>query len=415
MNSVTHRRRLAAERRFQCYGKLALGFSVLLLVLLLGSLIWRGVPGFMQTQIRLPIAFDASQLALEKGQDMAALSPASYNRLMHSSLKKLFPNVKEHAELRMMYNLIGSNAGIAIKTAIAKNPQMRDKEMELWLPASSAADLYNKEHTPGGNTSLSAEQIAWLASLKENNRVRTVFNRSFLSHGDSRTPEQAGFLSAMVGSGWTLLICLLVAFPLGVMTAVYLEEFARPSRWVELIEVNINNLAAVPSIVFGLLGLAFYINTLHLPRSAPLVGGLTLALMILPVIIIATRAALTSIPQSIRDAALALGASPVQTVWQHILPLAMPGIMTGTILGMARTIGETAPLLMIGMVAFVADIPSGPAAPSTVMPVQIYLWASSPEAGFAEKTASGILVLLVLLLAMNALAIILRKRFEVRW
>ncbi|NBX03655.1 MAG: phosphate ABC transporter permease PstA, partial [Alphaproteobacteria bacterium] len=204
-------------------------------------------------------------------------------------------------------------------------------------------------------------------------------------------------------------------FPLGVMTAVYLEEFAKKGRWVDIIEVNINNLAAVPSIVFGLLGLAVYINVLGLPRSASLVGGLTLALMILPVIIIATRAALKSIPASIRDAARGLGASPIQVVWHHVLPLAMPGIMTGTILGMARAIGETAPLIMIGMVAFVADLPTGFTSPATVMPVQIYLWASSPEGGFAEKTAAGILALLVLLLAMNAAAIYLRKKFEIRW
>ncbi len=257
--------------------------------------------------------------------------------------------------------------------------------------------------------------MAWLKTLQEKGLLRTAFNRTFFMQGDSRSPEQAGFLGAMIGSALTLIVCLLVAFPLGVMTAVYLEEFARKSVFVDLIEVNINNLAAVPSIVFGLLGLAVYINVMGLPRSAPLVGGMTLALMILPVIIIATRAGLSSVPDSIRDAARALGASPLQVVWHHALPLAMPGIMTGTILGMARAIGETAPLLMIGMVAFVADLPTGFTSSATVMPVQIYLWASSPDAGFVEKTAAGILVLLVLLLAMNALAIYLRKKFEVRW
>lgn len=289
----------------------------------------------------------------------------------------------------------------------------------MWVSASSNADLYLKgvisEKVPESERNLTDQQIGWLKTLEQKKLARTIFNSTFFTQGDSRAPEQAGFLGAMIGSGLTLIICLLVVFPLGVMTAVYLEEFARKSKWVDIIEININNLAAVPSIVFGLLGLAVYINVMHLPRSAALVGGMTLALMVLPVIIIATRVALKSIPDSIRDAARALGASPIQVVWHHVLPLAMPGIMTGTILSMARAIGETAPLLMIGMVAFIVDLPMGFTSPATVMPVQIYLWASSPEIGFTQKTAAGILVLLVLLLLMNALAIILRKRFEVRW
>jgi phosphate transport system permease protein len=219
----------------------------------------------------------------------------------------------------------------------------------------------------------------------------------------------------MIGSFLTMLVTLLVAFPLGVCTALYLQEFAPRNRWTDLIEVNINNLAAVPSIVFGLLGLAVFLNVMEMPRSAPIVGGLTLALMTLPTIIIAARLAIGAVPPSLREAALALGASPLQTAIHHVLPVAMPGVLTGAIIGMARALGETAPLLMIGMVAFIVDIPTSISDPSTVLPVQIYIWADSPERGFAEKTSAAIIVLLLFLIAMNGLAIYLRGRFERRW
>jgi len=412
-DSTHHQKRLRAEKRFRMYGMAALGFSVAVLLFLLGSLFARGIPGFMQTQIKLPVAF-----VFTEGQDAPSLSASSYNSLIQQSLKTYFPEVGEDDQ-RQLFSLVSTTVGAQLKKIVNSDISVVSTTREIWLPASSNADLFAKgqieESTPESERKLTDKQISWLKKLKADGRMTAKFNSGFLTQGDSRTPERAGFWGAMVGSALTLIICLLVSFPLGVMTAVYLEEFARKGKFVDLIEVNINNLAAVPSIVFGLLGLAVYINTMHLPRSASLVGGMTLALMILPVIIIATRSALKSIPDSIRDAARALGASPLQVVWHHTLPLSMPGIMTGTILGMARAIGETAPLLMIGMVAFVADIPSGFTSPATVMPVQIYLWASSPEAGFAEKTAAGILVLLVLLLAMNALAIYLRKRFEVRW
>ena len=281
------------------------------------------------------------------------------------------------------------------------------------------ADRYIKsnkgERAADASIRLSAKQKGWLQALEKTKDVRTVFNSDFFRRGDSRSPEQAGFLGSMIGSLLTLLTCIGIAFPLGVLAAVYLEEFAPKSRFVDIIEVNINNLAAVPSIVFGLLGLAVFLGVFGMPRSASLVGGITLSLMILPTIIITTRASLKAVPDSIRDAARGLGASPIQVVFHHTVPLAMPGIMTGAILGMARAIGETAPLLMIGMVAFVADVPKHFTDPATVMPVQIYLWASSPEISFVEKTAAGIMVLLVMLLLMNSLAIIIRKRFEQRW
>lgn len=240
-------------------------------------------------------------------------------------------------------------------------------------------------------------------------------NWQFLTASDSTDPASAGIWGALKGSLWTMLVTLALSFPLGLLAAVYLEEFAPRNRWVDIVEVSINNLAAVPSIIFGLLGLAVFINTLHLPRSSPLVGGLTLALMTMPVIVIASRNAIKAVPPSIRDAALAIGASPVQTVFQHVVPLALPGIMTGTIIGMARALGETAPLLMIGMRAFIATPPDGVTAPSSVLPMQIFLWSDEIDAGFVQNTSAAIIVLLAFLLAMNGLAIYLRNRFEVKW
>lgn len=416
LNPAWHRKRQRAEKRFRWYGRAALMLAVIMLVVLLGDIISRGYSGFFQSRVRLTVALTPQALGLGENDNIMDASVSNYQRLALESFKSLFPDVKDRSEQWALADLLSSSAGIFLKRAAQ---EQKTALLEIALPLSSVADLYLKGKIsaalPESDRKIKDNQITWLNSLKNQGRIQTVWNDRFFTSGDSRTPEQAGFLGAMAGSAFTLAICLLIAFPLGVMTAVYLEEFARKGRFVDIIEVNINNLAAVPSIVFGLLGLAVYINVMGLPRSAPLVGGMTLALMILPVIIITTRASLKAIPGSIRQAALALGASPLQVVWHHTLPLAMPGIMTGTILGMARAIGETAPLLMIGMVAFVADIPTGFTSPATAMPVQIYLWASSPEAGFIEKTAAGILVLLVLLLAMNALAIYLRKRFEVRW
>lgn len=413
-----HKKRMRSEARFRCYGFTALIIAVFMLVLLLGSLMQRGASGFMQSQAKIAVAFDQTVLEPDGGP-VSDVSASSYMALVRSALKKQFPDVTERDDQKDLYALFGSSIGFKLKSMLDSDNSLLGQEKEIWLPLSSSADLFIKgaisEQVPESDRKINDKQIGWLKVLQGQGSVRKIFNSGFFTEGDSRNPESAGFLGAMVGSVFTLIICLLVVFPLGVATAVYLEEFASKNPFVDFIEININNLAAVPSIVFGLLGLVIYINTLGMPRSASLVGGMTLAMMILPVIIITTRTSLKSIPGSIRDAARALGATPIQVVWHHTLPLSMPGIMTGTILGLARAIGETAPLLMIGMVAFVADIPSGFTSPATVMPVQIYLWASSPEAGFAEKTAAGILVLLVLLVAMNMLAIILRKKFEVRW
>lgn len=269
--------------------------------------------------------------------------------------------------------------------------------------------------TPESNRRVSDREVAWLERLKEKGLVERAFNWAFFASGDSREPELAGIRGALVGSALTLLVTLVICLPLGVAAAIYLEEFAPKNRITEVIEVNINNLAAVPSIVFGLLGLAVFLNFIGLPRSAPLVGGLVLALLVLPTIIIASRAALKAVPPSIKEAALGVGASQQQAIFHHILPLAMPGIMTGTIIGMAHALGETAPLLMIGMVAFIVEVPTALTDAATVLPVQIYLWSDLPEIGFQSKTAAAIIVLLVFLFVMNGAAIYLRKKFERRW
>jgi phosphate transport system permease protein len=299
------------------------------------------------------------------------------------------------------------------------HPELIGTTESVWVPADDDVDMLIKGHIdlqlPESDRRIKDNQLVWIQELQKQERIERRFNTTFFTAGDSREPELSGIKGAAYGSFFTLLICLAIAFPVGVAAAVYLEEFAPKNRWTDLIEVNINNLAAVPSIVFGLLGLAVFINFFGLPRSVPLVGGLVLALMTLPTIIIASRAALKSVPPSIREAALGIGASPMQTITHHVLPLALPGMLTGTIIGMAQALGETAPLLMIGMVAFIVDIPGGVMDPSAVLPVQIYLWADSPERAFVERTSAAIMVLLAFLISMNLLAVWLRKKFERRW
>jgi phosphate transport system permease protein len=299
------------------------------------------------------------------------------------------------------------------------DPGLIGKRLQMTVPMSDDMDMFNKgyikEATAQTDRRVTDQQIAWFKRLQERGQIETVFNTTLFTAGDSREPELAGIWGAVAGSFFTMLVTLAVSFPLAVASAIYLEEFAPKNRWTQLIEVNINNLAAVPSIVFGLLGLAVFLNFFGLPRSAPLVGGLVLSLITLPTIIIAARAALKAVPPSIREAAYGIGASPVQVVFHHVLPLSMPGILTGTIIGMAQALGETAPLLMIGMVAFVVDIPGSVMDPATVMPVQIYLWSDSPERAFVERTSAAIMVLLGFLVLMNAIAVWLRKKFERRW
>jgi phosphate transport system permease protein len=417
--SARIKRRRAAERRFKAYGITAIALAVGFLAVLFTSIISKGYPAFKQTYIGLEIHFDAEVMGIGDARDEDSLSRADYTALIKTALRKEFPAVENRRERRKLYGLVSSGAGFELRDRVIADPGLIGTTRLEWLVADDDVDMLVKGHIerslPEGSRRVDDQQIAWIDQLADQGRVEKRFNTTFFTAGDSREPELAGIRGAVMGSFYTLMVTLVLAFPLGVATAVYLEEFAPKNRWVDLIEVNINNLAAVPSIVFGLLGLAVFINFFGLPRSAPLVGGLVLTLMTLPTIIIAGRAALKSVPPSIRDAALGMGASKLQTITQHVLPLAMPGMLTGTIIGMAQALGESAPLLMIGMVAFIVDIPGGPLEPATALPVQIYLWADSPERAFVERTSAAIMVLLAFLIAMNAIAVVLRKRFEMRW
>lgn len=400
-------------------GKGAIGVALGALVLLLGAIGVRGLPAFWQYEVTLPLDLSVEALDLPEDWDERDLARADYAAPIRNTLREIFPDVRSRGDRRRLSRVVSSGASFDVRERVLADPSLLGRRIEMDLPLADDPDLYFKgQIDPQAEESarrLSDVEIAWLDRLDEEGRVERVFNTRFFRSGDSREPELAGIWGALVGTLWTLAVTLLLCFPLGVAAAIYLEEFARRSRWTDVIEVNINNLAAVPSIVFGLLGLAVFLNFFGLPRSAPVVGGLVLALMTLPTVIIAARSALMAVPPSIREAALGMGASPLQVVLHHVLPLAMPGILTGTIIGMARALGETAPLLMIGMVAFIVDIPSGPTSPATVLPVQIYLWADSPERAFVEKTSAAILVLLTFLIAMNLTAVILRNRTERRW
>jgi phosphate transport system permease protein len=412
-----HKRR-RAEKRFRAYGLMSIIAGLCFLVILFGSIISKGYTVFQQTSVGLDVHFDAQSIDPEGTHNPATLAAADYDALLKSSLSTLFPEVKERAQKRALYGLLSSSASDELRKLVVDKPEIIGKTERVWVPADDNIDMLVKgQFDPGaseGNERLKS-QVAWIEKLKAEERIKTSFNTTFFSKGDSREPESAGIWGAVMGSCFTLLVTLILSLPIGMAAAVYLEEFAPRNRWTDLIEVNINNLAAVPSIVFGLLGLAVFINFLGLPRSSPLVGGLVLALMTLPVIIIAGRSALKSVPPSVREAALGVGASAMQTVFHHVLPLAMPGMMTGAIIGMARALGESAPLLMIGMVAFIVDVPTGITEPATVLPVQVYLWADSPERAFIERTSGAILVLLVFLILMNGFAVYLRRRYERRW
>lgn len=412
-------RRYAKERRFRRFGFGAIILGLCFVALLFLSIVSIGYTAFQQTYIRLDINFSESLLDPEGTRSFEALSKADYAALVKAALRKQFPDVSGRKDTRRLFNLVSSGAALQLRDMVLKNPDIIGTGQPVWVLADDDVDMLIKGHIDRGaeqsNRTINDQVIAWIDLLEKDGALEKRFNIHFFTNGDSREPEQAGIGGAVMGSLYTLLLTLLLSFPIGVAAAVYLEEFAPVNQWTDLIEVNINNLAAVPSIVFGLLGLAVFINFFGLPRSAPFVGGLVLTLMTLPTIIIASRAALKSVPPSIREAALGVGASMMQTVFHHVLPLAMPGMLTGTIIGMAQALGETAPLLMIGMVAFIVDIPGGPLDPSTVLPVQIFLWADSPERAFVERTSAAIMVLLAFLIFMNLIAVILRKRFERRW
>lgn len=413
------KKRYRKEARFRRMGLTAIIIGLIFLSMLFVSIVGKGYSAFWQTFVQLEIYLDESIIDPDGTRNPDVLSAADYGGVVKKSLRDMFPEVTSRRDKRTLYGLVSTGASFDLRDYALANPDEIGNTIQMWVPADDDVDMLMKGHfdrdKPEEQRRIKDQQIAWVDKLVEQDRVEMRFNKIFFTAGDSREPELAGIWGAAVGSFFTLLVTLLLAFPIGVATAVYLEEFAPQNKWTDLIEVNINNLAAVPSIVFGLLGLAVFINFFGLPRSAPLVGGLVLTLMTLPTIIIASRAALKSVPPSIREAALGIGASKMQMVFHHVLPLAMPGMLTGTIIGMAQALGESAPLLMIGMVAFIVDVPGGVTDPSTVLPVQIYLWADSPERAFVERTSAAIMVLLIFLIIMNALAVLLRKKFERRW
>jgi phosphate transport system permease protein len=413
------RRRHASELRLKIYGLMAIGFALVALFILLLSVISKGYSAFQQTHINLEVYFDAEKIDPDGTRKIDDLRRGDYEGVARTAIRSAFPDAKGRRDRRALGKMLSTGAADKLRRMVLSNPKIIGTRQHVWLLASDEIDMlrkgYAKRNPDGSATKVSRKQVAWFDALAKKGAVERQFNWRFLTGGDSREPEQAGIWGAVVGSGLTMLVTLLLAFPVGVMAAIYLEEFAPKNRWTDLIEVNINNLAAVPSIVFGLLGLAVFLGFFGLPRSAPLIGGMVLALMTLPTLIIAARAALKAVPPSIREAAYGLGASRVQVVMHHVLPLSMPGILTGTIIGMAQALGETAPLLMVGMVAFIVDVPSGITDAATVLPVQVYIWADSPERAFEEKTAAAIMVLLAFLILMNAIAIVLRKKFERRW
>ncbi|MCD6034363.1 MAG: phosphate transporter rane protein 2, PhoT family [Rickettsiales bacterium] len=413
------KRRHAANRRFRLYGMIAVGISIAFLFFLLSNIITNGYTAFFQTQIRVPVTLDANAIDPEGTRSAEALASANYDKLIQDGLKQLFPTVEGRMNLRLLYTLPSKGAGYALQKTVTGNPSLVGTTQDLWIVASSDIDMFRKGRisadTDESLRKVKDIQIAWIKELETQERIRFNFNTTFFVSADSRSPELAGVWGSVAGSFFTVIICIAAALPLAVMTAVYLEEFAPKNRFTDLIEVNINNLAAVPSIVFGLLGLAIFLGVFGMPRSSAAVGGVTLSLMVLPTIVITTRNALKAVPPSIRDGAAALGASPMQVLLHHTLPLAMPGIMTGTILGISRALGETAPLLMIGMVAFISNVPTGFLTPATTIPVQIFLWADSPELGFVERTSAAILILLAFLITANGFAIYLRKKYETRW
>ena len=399
------RRRYRAERRFKLWGLAAILMSAGFLAFLLVSMLANGVSGFSRTELKLDVDLRQAATGLTPDRLAGPNAEAALAGVDFEAVMRTTADAQYGARGARLFSPAGR---LLIRNAVRENPGLLTRPFTLWLPAETGLDQAAKGHGP-------PEAEARYRELEGEGRARVVFNSAFLGGADATDPTAVGIWGAFKGSLLTMAVTLLLAFPIGVFSAIYLEEYAPRNRWTDMIEVSINNLAAVPSIIFGLLGLAIFLQFMHLPRSAPIVGGLTLALMTMPVIVIAGRNAIKSVPPSIRDAALGIGASRIQVVFHHVLPLALPGILTGTIIGMSRALGETAPALMIGMRAFIASPPGGLDDPATLLPVQIFLWSDEVSRGFVEKTSAAIIVLLVLLLAMNGLAIYLRNRFERRW
>ncbi len=413
-------KRRQAEWRFRAYGVAAIAFCFLAILVLFTSIITKGYSAFLQTEITIPVKIDAAVVDPDGKKDHETLMSADYASLIKQSLYETLAIPADNKPMRKRaLDMISESSDLLLRDAVLANPAIVGKTVDVALRASDNVDAVMKGNidrtVPEADRQVSDLQLGWIDGLQKAGKISKNFNSVLFTNGASSKPESAGLWVAIIGSFYMMLIVIFLAVPLGVASAIYLEEFAPKNHWTDLIEVNVNNLAAVPSIVFGLLGLAIFINGFGLPRSASLVGGLVLSLMTLPTIIIATRAALGSIPPSIKEAALGVGASKMQTIFHHVLPLAVPGILTGTIIGLVRALGETAPLLMIGMVAFIVDPPKSVLEPATALPIQIYMWATSAERGFAARTGAATIVLLLFSFLMNAGAIYLRRKFERRW
>jgi phosphate transport system permease protein len=407
------RRRYAADRRLQIYGIVAISFALGLLGILITTLVFSGYSAFTQTHIRVDFPVSAENV------DPADPGAGNYRKVMQEGVANLIPGERSPREVRDITSILTNNTQFILRDAVVADPSVIGGTITLNVPAADPYDQLYKGKVDRGSAEdrrrLGDQQIAWFDTLVDTGRVSRGFNWGLFFNSDSRFPEIAGLRGAIVGSFYALLVCFLISFPAGIAAAIYLEEFAPKNRFTDIIEVNINNLAAVPSIIFGLLGLAVFIQIFGLPRSAPLVGGMVLSLMTLPTIIIVTRNALKAVPPSIREAGYGVGASQHQVIMHHVLPLAMPGILTGTIIGLAQALGETAPLLLIGMNAFITSAPGGVLDAATALPTQIFIWADSPERGFVSRTSAAILVLLGFLILMNGLAIFLRQRLERKW
>ena len=427
MNKEFLNKRYKKEKRFILLGRVAVSLTIIFLVILLGSILLRGISGFYTTNIFLQTKLSQEIIDPEDKKNVEEIYKSSWRKVAKNSIYDVLSAFNKSKNIdkisrkdkRDFLKLFSRSSEFYIRDFTLENLDSIGKEVKISIPSSSLVDQFlkgkiniavNEDDRP-----INDKQISWINFMVEKNMIERKFNINFFSKGDSRNAEEAGILGAIVGSFFVILVAIIVAFPVGVMSAIYLEEFAPKNKITNIIEVNINNLAAVPSIVFGLLGLAIFLNFFGLPRSSPLAGGLVLALMTLPTIIISSRVAIKSVPPSIREAAMGIGASKMQSVFHHVIPLAVPGILTGTIIGMARALGETAPLLMMGMVAFIVDVPQGITDPSTVLPAQIFLWSDQPERGFEEKTAAATIILLVFLLTMNALAVFLRYKYERKW
>ena len=402
-----------SEFRFQIIGIGAILLSLAFLSWLTITVIFGSLGAFKHVEIAVPVDLTS------KNVDADDVNSASFGSIMKSGLREQFPDVKKRKDKKKLYKLISVEGSLELKEKVLDNRDLLGQKVKIWVSASDDVSLYVRgkidDTLPEDQRKITDKEISWINNLEANDQIRTKVNWGFFRNGDSREPEIAGILAALVGSTLSLLVCFILSFPLGVSAAIFLEPFATRNRLSDIIEVNINNLAAVPSIVFGLLGLSIFLGYFDLPRSSPLVGGMVLSLMTLPTIIIASRASLQAVPPSIKEAALALGATPVQAVFHHVFPVALPGMMTGAIVGMARALGDTAPLLMIGMVAFIVDIPKSILEPATALPVQVFLWADSPERAFNEKTSAAIIVLLIFLIVMNLSAVLLRRKLEQRF